>query len=49
MSVTKANTTSNAMDVHEKASFELVIVFSVLPPWMARNDGGATPLKAQIT
>lgn len=27
----------------EKASDELVMVFSVWPAWMARNDGGATP------
>lgn len=43
ISVTKANRTSSTIEVHENASFELVIVLSVLPAWIARNDGGATP------
>lgn len=44
-SVIQANTTSSNIEVHENASFELVMVLSVLPAWMARNDGGATPKK----
>lgn len=41
--VTQANNSSNNIDVHENASFELVIVFSVLPACIAKNEGGATP------
>lgn len=40
-------TPNNSIDRTEKASDELVIVFSVCPAWMAKKDGGATPINKQ--
>lgn len=39
-----ANTPNNSVDRREKASDELAMVFSVWPAWIAKNDGGATPV-----
>lgn len=39
----RENTPNKSIDLMENASDELVMVFSVCPAWMARNDGGATP------
>lgn len=39
-----AKTISRSVDRNENASDELAIVFKVWPAWMARNDGGATPV-----
>lgn len=44
----KANTANSSIDCRENASDELVIVFNVLPAWMAKNDGGATPKNVPI-
>lgn len=41
-SAIKENPNSNENDVQLKASEELVILYKVLPAWMAINEGGAT-------
>lgn len=43
-----ANAAKISIDCIENASDELVIVFNVLPAWMAKNDGGATPKNVPI-
>lgn len=43
--VINAKTISRIIELQENASWELVIVLSVLPPCIAKNDGGATPRK----
>lgn len=44
----KANTPNSSVDRNENASDELVIVFNVCPAWIAKNDGGATPVSNEI-
>lgn len=39
----KEQTDSIKVDWNEKLSLELVILCSVFPVWIAKNDGGATP------
>ena len=39
----QANTASQTTDDQETASEEEVSCCSVVPPWIATNDGGATP------
>lgn len=39
-----AKTTSRKMELREKASLVDVSLWSVVPAWIATNDGGATPV-----
>ena len=43
-----ANTPRTATDVHVTVSLDDVRDCSVVPAWMARNDGGATPVNRHI-
>lgn len=44
VSDSNAKTPNSSVDRNENASDELAIVFNVWPAWIARNDGGATPI-----